>query len=181
MAELSPARYKAVLSWYCTYLTILGWIALSASVPFIASQLIQGLIILNNPGYSPERWQASCIYWVIVLAAFLVNAWGYRFLHMVSNVIMVLHIVFFIAMIVVVAVLPPSRNSTEFVFTEFVNLTGWENDGIAWCLGLLTSTYTMIGEFSFPRCWRSASVILPYAQQLTESLSSRLRLGHASL
>ena len=145
VAELSPPRFRALLSWFCTYLTVMGWIGLSASVPFLGSQLIQSLIGLNNETYVPQRWQATCIYWAIILLAYLVNIWGYRFLNMVSNTIMVLHIVFFIAVLVCFAVLPPSRNSAAFVFTEFVNLSGWDNNGIAWCLGMLSSAYTMIG------------------------------------
>jgi hypothetical protein len=124
----------------------MGWIGLTASVPFLGSQLIQALISFNNATYEPKRWQATCIYWAIVLLAYVTNIWGYRVLHMVGNVMMVLHIVFFVAVLLCAVILPPARNSASFVFTEFINLTGWESDGVAWCLGMLTSAYTMVGK-----------------------------------
>lgn len=150
IAVLSPPRYRAALSWFCTHLTVMGWIGLSASIPFLGSQLIQTLIGLNNATYEPQRWQGTCIYWAIILLAYATNIWGYRVLHIVGNVMMVLHVVFFIAVLLCAAILPPTRNSASFVFTEFVNLTGWDSDGLAWCLGMLTSAYTMIGKLVHP-------------------------------
>jgi phosphotransferase system glucose/maltose/N-acetylglucosamine-specific IIC component len=85
------------------------------------------------------------MYWAILLIGNCANLWCYKFLPMLENLVMILHIVFFVVVFIVVLVLPPTRNSAEFVFTEFLNNTGWNSDGIAWCLGLLTSAYVMVG------------------------------------
>lgn len=60
---------------------------------------------------------------------------------------MVLHILFFIVVFIIALVLPPERKSASFVFTTFVNETGWQSNGVAWFLGLLTSSYVMVGKF----------------------------------
>lgn len=65
---------------------------------------------------------------------------------MLENCIMFFHILFFFIMIIVIAVIPPDRHSAAFVFTEFQNNSGWENDGVAWCLGMLTSAYILVGK-----------------------------------
>jgi len=59
---------------------------------------------------------------------------------------MVLHILLFFVMFIVALVIPPERRSATFVFTTFINQTGWKEDGIAWLLGLLSSAFVMIGE-----------------------------------
>ena len=37
------------------------------------------------------------------------------------------------------------KRSAEFVFVETSNLTGWSNDGVAWLIGLLSTTYSFLG------------------------------------
>lgn len=114
------------------WITLLGWVALTASAPYASANLIQGLVALNNPDYEPHRWATTLIYIAIVLLAFILNQWASRILPMLENGIMCLHILFFLIILVAAAVIPPERNSARFVFTHYQNLTGWENDGVAW-------------------------------------------------
>jgi choline transport protein len=78
----------------------------------------------------------------------LINLYCYKLLPKLEIIVMTLHILFFVVMFTVVLVIPPSRNSADFVFTSFINNTGWSNDGVAWCIGLLTSAYVMVGMYS---------------------------------
>ncbi|KAK2602232.1 hypothetical protein N8I77_008782 [Diaporthe amygdali] len=145
LSEIVANRFKPVLAWYCTYLTSLGWLALSASAPFLASQMTQGLLVLNYPDFKPHAWLSSCIYWGILLVGYIANVWGYRMLPLLEKLVMILHILFFLVVFVIALVLPPERKSATFVFTTFVNETRWRSDGVAWFLGLLTSSYVMVG------------------------------------
>uniref|UniRef100_A0A8H7N224 Amino acid permease/ SLC12A domain-containing protein n=2 Tax=Bionectria ochroleuca TaxID=29856 RepID=A0A8H7N224_BIOOC len=145
MAMLSSDKHRPWLSWYAGWLTILGWLALTASAPFAGGTLIQGLVTLNYPDYVPERWHGTLLYLAILAIAFALNLWGSKLLPLIENLIMALHILFFFAILIAVAVLPRNRNSASFVFTNFQNNTGWESDGIAWCIGLLTSAYITVG------------------------------------
>ncbi|CAH0041244.1 unnamed protein product [Clonostachys rhizophaga] len=52
-----------------------------------------------------------------------------------------IHIVFFIAIAIVLAVCTPEKHNAKYVFTDFNNYTGWESDGVAWCVGLLTALF----------------------------------------
>ena len=47
--------------------------------------------------------------------------------------------------LVIQARMSPTRNSVRFVFTSFLNETGWDNNGIVWILGLLQSAYALVG------------------------------------
>lgn len=55
-----------------------------------------------------------------------------------------LHITGFLAIVVVLGVMAPKRDA-EFVFVETSNSSGWPNSGIAWLIGLLSTTYSMLG------------------------------------
>lgn len=56
----------------------------------------------------------------------------------------VLHLLGFVVLLIVLLVLAP-KHDASFVFTETTNLTGWSNNGVAWLIGLLSSTYSMLG------------------------------------
>ena len=57
---------------------------------------------------------------------------------------MIIHGCGFICVIVVMSVMG-SHHDAAFVFTSFQNLSGWSSNGVAWCLGLLTTSYGFVG------------------------------------
>lgn len=44
-------------------------------------------------------------------------------------------------MVIVLTVCTKDKHTASFIFTDFENRLGWSNDGVAWCIGLLTSVY----------------------------------------
>jgi choline transport protein len=107
--------------------------------------MVQGLIILNDPTYVPKRWHGTLLYWAVLALALVVNIFGIRILPQVQNLSMVLHVVLFIVLFVIILVVSPTKNSASFVFTDFENESGWSNNGVAWCIGMLSSAYVMVG------------------------------------
>jgi amino acid transporter len=106
--------------------------------------MIQGLVVLRYENYHFERWHGTLIYWAILLLAFLVNTVGIRAMPMIENGILVFHVATFFTVLVPLVVLSPHK-SAEYVFTTFENSSGWENDGVAWFLGLLSAAYVLVG------------------------------------
>lgn len=155
VSELSSPRFRPVVSFFAGWITLLGWVALTASAPYAAGNLIQGLIALSNPDYEPERWKTFLVYLAILILAFVFNQWCSKVLPLLETGIMIIHSLFFFIMIIVIAVIPPQRNSASFVFTEFLNLSGWEDAGAAWCLGMLTSAYITVGKYFIQQSERS--------------------------
>ncbi|CAI0644686.1 unnamed protein product [Colletotrichum noveboracense] len=56
----------------------------------------------------------------------------------------VLHVVGFVAILVVLSVMS-DKNSASFVFTDVYNETGWSSDGVAWLVGLISTVYPFLG------------------------------------
>ncbi|KAI2610543.1 putative amino acid permease [Hypoxylon sp. NC1633] len=145
VALLAPRRYSILFSWFAGWITAFTRIAVTASVAFLAATMIQGLIILNYPDtYEPQQWHGTMMYWAVSLLIILVNIFGIRIFPHLETLALVLHVVFFFCILVPLVHLAP-RSSTEFVFNSFQNNGGWQSDGVSWCIGLLTSTYSFSG------------------------------------
>jgi choline transport protein len=93
-----------------------------------------------------ERWHGTLIYWAYLVIATLVNIFAVRLLPWISHATFVMHVTFWVVLLVVMCVVSPAKHDAEFVFTTFVNETGWQSDGVAWSIGLLSSTYVLVGQ-----------------------------------
>lgn len=56
----------------------------------------------------------------------------------------VIHIVAFIAIVVVLGVMA-EKNDGYFVFAEVTNNSGWTSGGVSWLVGLLSTVYPFLG------------------------------------
>jgi len=155
-AELSPPKMRPLISWYA------GWLANAAlwlsclSAGFAAATQINAYIIVCNPDYVPERYHTVLMYlshywgganfsfWAVLLLGVCVNVFGIKLMHGLNIGAMIIHGCGFICVIAVMSAMG-SHHDAAFVFTSFQNLSGWSSDGVAWCLGLLTTSYGFVG------------------------------------
>jgi choline transport protein len=119
----------------------------AGSAPFLAGTMIQGLLVLNYAPeeYTYERWHGTLLYWAILVFAASISIFGSHVLPLVEKASMVLHVLFFLVIVIVMCVMSPTKNPASLVFTTFENNSGWSSDGIAWCIGMLSSCYVLIG------------------------------------
>ncbi|KAF4441110.1 hypothetical protein F53441_12139 [Fusarium austroafricanum] len=146
VAKLSPKTSRPLISWLAGYISTLGWVALAGSAPFLAGTQIQGLLVLNYPdSYDFQRWHGTMLFWAILIASACVCVFCSNILPVIEKLTLVLHITFFIIIIVVMATTSPTKHSAEFVFARFENNSGWSNNAVAWSIGLLSSCYILTG------------------------------------
>ena len=86
--------------------------------------------------------------WAFTAFSFAVNVWGIQILPLLQLFGGIFHVVFFIALSVPLILLAP-RSTPDFVFKTVMSEGGWQNDGISWCIGMLTVTYCFLGESIF--------------------------------
>jgi choline transport protein len=142
---LAPAGSNVWLSFITGWISVLAWVAATATPAFLGATLLQGLFVLNDPtGYVYERWHGTLLFFAILLLSVFVNIWLIKFLPWLETIILVLHVGLFFAILVPLVYLAP-QHTTEFVFTDFESLFGWNNRGIAWCIGLLTTAFPFTG------------------------------------
>ncbi|KAL9082244.1 MAG: hypothetical protein Q9159_006581 [Coniocarpon cinnabarinum] len=135
----------ASLSWITGWINTSGWIALVATGGLLGSQIIIGIISLENASYSAQRWHQFLIYIGYTLFAFMVNAFGNRLLPYFNRAAFIWSVCGFVVIsITVLGTSSPNYASADFVFRNFINETGWP-DGIAWLLGLLQGALGLTG------------------------------------
>jgi choline transport protein len=128
------------------WVTVFAWQTVGTSLAYLMAGQLLGLVKLNNPQYVIQRWHTTLMMWAIVLLAYVQHMWAIKLLPMIEVFTGALHILMFFAIFVVMLVL--GRNaSAGFVFTGFVNETGWESDGVAWFIGLLPSVWALAGMY----------------------------------
>ncbi|KAJ6178566.1 hypothetical protein N7519_009027 [Penicillium mononematosum] len=137
VAVTSWSKWMPILSWITGWINCSGWVALVATAGLLGSELIQGVISLMNPSYNPQRWHQFLIYFAYNIVAFLINAFMNDIMPYVTKGAFIWSLTgFAVICITVLSCASPNYNSGEFVFTDFINKTGWP-DGVAWLLGLL--------------------------------------------
>lgn len=144
---------------------MLGWQVGLTSLAFLAGTMIQGLLVLTNPQYAFERWHGTLLVIAITAFCMMFNTVLAKRLPMVEGLVLCIHILGFAGVLVPLWALAP-LNSPSRVFTEFLNLGGWDTTGLSFFVGLLAPIYTLIGADSAVHMSeeiRNASLVLPKA------------------
>lgn len=126
------------------WLTAIGWQCAIVTISMLAGTIIQGLIVLNDPGYTFERWHGTLLVIAISTFSILFNTFLAKNLPMVEALILIIHVVGLFAIIIPLWVLGP-RNNAKAVFTEFNDGGEWGSDGTATLVGFSTTITSMIG------------------------------------
>ncbi|KAL4982534.1 amino acid/polyamine transporter I [Aspergillus falconensis] len=136
---------KLFLSWLTGWFNVAAWICLTATASLFGSQLVMNVVVLVHPSFNVQRWQLFLVYISSITLAFLVNAFWNSVLAALNKIALLLSICgFLLILVVALACATPDYNSASFVFTDFINKSGW-NDGVAWLLGLLQGSLCLIG------------------------------------
>jgi choline transport protein len=164
---------NTVVGWITGWINVAGWIALTASGGLLGSQLILGVVSLMHPDYEPQRWQQFLIYIGYNIAAFLINAFMTRLLPLITRSAFIWSIVGFVVIsITILACASPNYSSASFVFTDFINETGWP-DGIAWLLGLLQAGLGLTGFDAVAHSRSNCSLSTSYRNYTDKVYSDR--------
>lgn len=105
---------------------------------------IQALIILNNPGYAPERWHGTLLAIALVCVSLFINTLLAKVLPAIQAIILVLHVCGFVAILVPFWVFSPHAPADR-VFTEFNDGGDWRSKGLATLVGILSPFVSLIG------------------------------------
>lgn len=176
---LTPPKWSVQASWITGWISVLAWIAATATPAFLGATLLQGLFVLNDENYVYARWHGTLLYFAVILLAVFVNVYLIKFLPYLETIILILHVGLFFALLVPLVYLAP-QHSAQFVFTDFENLGGWSSNGIAWCVGLITSAFPFTGYDG--ACHMSeeiedAEIVVPRALITSVTLNGALGFG----
>ncbi|GBF64040.1 choline transport protein [Trichophyton mentagrophytes] len=141
---LAPPGKVKFLSFLTGWLSVLGWQSASTTGTYLGGTIIQGVVKLNYPEYTPERWQATLMLYAVLILSLSVNVSLVKWLPGVEGVILIIHVVGFFAIMIPLVHLAPI-SSAKFVFTEFINTSGYSSSGLSWLIGQSASAVLFIG------------------------------------
>ncbi|KAJ5382632.1 amino acid/polyamine transporter I [Penicillium concentricum] len=145
VAKLAPPKYRRIFAWYAGWITMIGWVLCATAGIFATAMQIQSWAILFSEGYVYERWHTSLIVIALTSLYTLFAIFDIKRLHYMIFLAMFGHVFGYLATAIYLLVHTHPKNSAEYVFTDATNLSGWENSGVAWSIGLLTSTVSFVG------------------------------------
>ncbi|KAI8975564.1 amino acid/polyamine transporter I [Mycotypha africana] len=85
------------------------------------------------------------LYIALVAAGTVYNIMGLRFSAYLNMFMVVWVFIGTLVIIIAVPIMAPTHNSAKWVFTEFMNTTGYENNGMVFLIGLLSAGWALIG------------------------------------
>ncbi|KAL3472832.1 amino acid/polyamine transporter I, partial [Aspergillus californicus] len=142
ITKVSPHYLGPVASFFMGWMNFLAYIASIGSAGFSSTQTVTALIT-NLYGYEWDRWQMCLVYWgfalsfvPISLRASWLPAW---------SVAALVCLILTLLVTVGIWLSHMEPQSPKFVFTHFVNNTGWASSGFVFVLSLVQTTFAMSG------------------------------------
>lgn len=136
-AVLAPKSMSQSLSYIVGWFTCAANFFWTAASALLSSQLIWALVCVCRSTFEPQAWHYYVVYVAVALCALLLN-WPlikvYQYV-LKGPVYYVNAGAIFVLIALLVRAHP--KQSASFVFTNFVNETGWDSDGVVFMLGLL--------------------------------------------
>ncbi|KAF2275264.1 amino acid transporter [Westerdykella ornata] len=171
VSEFAPPSAQKFLSYIVGWLCVLGWQVGNTAIAFLSSQQIQGLMILNNEDYVPQRWHLTLLVIALVTFCQLFNTFFAHKLPFVEGMVLILHLFGFFGILIPLWVLGKrTRSEARTVFTTFTDGGGWGNMGLSCLIGMLSPIFSFIGPDSATHMaeeLRDASKTLPRAMIAT--------------
>jgi choline transport protein len=105
--------------------------------------MLQGCIILCDETYVYKGWHTTLLAYASMAIPIFCNIYARRIIAPLEIVAAILHVLLLIVFVVVLVTMA-RRSTAEFVFnTSFFGISGWQNEGIQWSVGLLTVIFPL--------------------------------------
>jgi amino acid permease (GABA permease) len=134
-------------SWFTGWFNLLGQIGVTAGIDFgLAFFVTAELNLLFT--YPTDAPHVILVYAVVLFLHGLLNTFGVRLVALLNDVSVWWHILGVLIIVAALAIIPAHHQSLGFVFTKFVNNTGFNFSGstiYVFLLGLLLAQYTFTG------------------------------------
>jgi amino acid permease (GABA permease) len=143
-------KNSALWSWFTGWFNLLGQVAVTAGIDFGCALFIEGFLeyagwLSPNVNFHTVQHQVVIITGLLLIVHGLLNSFGVNLVAKLANVSVWWHLFGVAIIVVVLAVAPSHHASASFVFTHFVNNTGWGTPIYVFLIGLLNAQYTLTG------------------------------------
>ncbi|WNV92122.1 amino acid permease [Umezawaea sp. Da 62-37] len=142
-AKLAPSN-GAAWSWFTGWFNFLGQVAVTAGIDFGAAFFINAYLDLQF-GFAATPGHTILIFGLVLVLHGLLNTFGVKLVSRLNDISVWWHIVGVLVIVGALVFIPSEHQSASYVFTTFVNNTGWTSPLYVGLLGLLLAQYTFTG------------------------------------
>lgn len=143
VSELAPPKYQRFLSYCSGWMTSIAWQSIIAVDCYIIADIIQALIVVNNPGYAPTRWASTLLTTMAIAAVSTFNTFAASHLPIAEGVFATFRVFSLVPIIVTLWVMVSPKMPAAEVFVHFRDHTGtWPNIGTSVLVGQISNIFT---------------------------------------
>ncbi|WP_194912748.1 amino acid permease [Catenulispora rubra] len=130
--------------WITGWLNMLGLFGVIAGIDYGAAEFI-GAFTGMAFGWTPDKYGLIAIFAGVLLLHGVLNTFGVRVLDLFNRVSVWWHLLGVAFIVAVLFIVPAHHQSASFVFTHYVNATGFKSAIYVSAIGLLLTGYTLTG------------------------------------
>ncbi|MDX6314908.1 MAG: hypothetical protein QOF84_1713 [Streptomyces sp.] len=142
--KLAPPRSAAAWAWFAGWFNVLGQVAVTAGIDFGAAFFLNAYLDLQF-GFTATPGHTILLFAAILVLHGALNTFGVRIVAVLNDISVWWHVIGVVLIVGALTFVPGTHQSTSFVFTHFVNNTGWGSSFYVVLLGLLMAQYTFTG------------------------------------
>ncbi|KAF1998599.1 putative choline transport protein [Amniculicola lignicola CBS 123094] len=146
-ASVTGGSYGRSIGYFAGWWNFFGWVFGTASMSSILANNVISMYGLFHPEYAYQRWQVFIVYLMVTWICCFIVMYMNRALPAITNVGLCLILAGVFVTILVCAIMPSKTGmgyaTTNFVFSEWQNQTGWKSDGFVFCAGMLNGAYAV--------------------------------------
>jgi amino acid permease (GABA permease) len=137
-------KNSAAWSWFTGWFNLLGQVGVTAGIDFGLALFADALLnaLFNYP--TTPGW-IVLIYAVALFLHGLLNTFGVGLVALLNDISVWWHLVGVVVIVGILFLVPSQHQSASFVFTKFVNNTGFSAPFYVFLIGLLLAQYTFTG------------------------------------
>ncbi|KAI9848617.1 MAG: hypothetical protein M1838_000489 [Thelocarpon superellum] len=138
--ELAPKRYANFASYLTGWFAWAGAVFTSAAVALAVGSAGVGCYQLTHPDLVIQPWMVVVAYQLVNGFSYFFNCYG-KVLPAIASTSLWVSLISFAVILITVPAAAPTHQSAQYVFANFVNNTGWQQNGIAFIVGLINTNW----------------------------------------
>ncbi|MEU1817494.1 amino acid permease [Streptomyces roseifaciens] len=142
--RMAPEKSRAAWAWFTGWFNVLGQVAATAGIDFGAASFLNAYLDLQF-GFAATPGHTILLFGAVLLLHAVLNTFGVRLVAFLNSVSVWWHLLGVLLIVGALAVVPDHHRPASFVFTHFVNDTGWGSGLYVGLLSLLVAQYTFTG------------------------------------
>ncbi|KAF4832464.1 Choline transport protein [Colletotrichum tropicale] len=142
---LAPERSSRVLSYCCGSVNFLGWIANGAGFVIQMPVMVLSLASYLDPQYIPETWHIFLLFQAFNFTFTAYNIFLMKRTAWIHDLGFFISLTAFFVITVTCLARSTPKQDSSFVWTTFINDSGWSSKGIVFFTGLLNPNFIYSG------------------------------------